>query len=65
MSGLPWFKVYQYSTPSDMFDMFVYLLSSAVEKHAPYKTVGLLLIASEGVISIRAISQPNEARLDS
>ena len=37
LSGLSWFKVYQCSTPSDMFDMFVYVLSSAAENDAPSK----------------------------
>ena len=41
LSGLPWFKVYQCSTPSDKFDMFVNLLSSAAEKHAPLEKVFL------------------------
>ena len=37
LSGLSWFKIYQCSTPSDMFDMFVYVLSSAAENDAPSK----------------------------
>ena len=34
---MPWFKVYECSNANDIFNMFVYLLSSAVEKHAPLK----------------------------
>ena len=37
LSDIPWCKIYQCSSANDMFNMFVYLLSSALEKHAPFK----------------------------
>ena len=41
LSDIPWCKIYQCSSANDMFNMFVYLLSSALEKHAPFKKVFL------------------------
>ena len=40
-SDIPWSKIYQCSSANDMFNMSVSLLSSAVEKHAPFKNVFL------------------------
>ena len=39
---MPWFKVYKCSNANDMFNMCVYLLSSAVEKHVTPKKVFFL-----------------------
>ena len=36
VSNIPWSKNYQCSSANDMFDVFVYLLSSALEKHASF-----------------------------
>ena len=41
LSDIPWSKSYQCSCANDMFNLFVYLLSSAVEKQAPFKNVFL------------------------
>ena len=41
LSDIQWCKIYQCSSANDMFIMFVYLLSSALEKHAPFKKVFL------------------------
>ena len=39
---MPWFKVYKCSNANDMFNMCVYLLPSAVEKHVTPKKVFFL-----------------------
>ena len=41
LSDITWSKIYQWSSANDMFNMFVYLLSSALETHAPFKNVFL------------------------
>ena len=41
LSDIPLCRIYQCSSANDMFNMFVYLLSSALEKHAPFKKVFL------------------------
>ena len=39
LSDIPWSKIYESSNADVMFDMFVFLLSSALKKHAPFKNV--------------------------
>ena len=41
ISEFPWSKIYQCSNANDMFNMFVNLLSNAVEKYAPFQNVYL------------------------
>ena len=41
LSDIPWSKIHQGSKVYEMFNMFVQLLSSAVQKHAPFKIVFL------------------------
>ena len=37
LSNIPWFRIYNCSNATDMFNLFVYMLASVVEKHAPVK----------------------------
>ena len=41
LTDISWSKIYQCPSANDMFNMFVYLLSSAVEKHALFENVFL------------------------
>ena len=41
LSNIPWFRIYNCSNATDMFNLFVYMLASVVEKHAPVKKIFL------------------------
>ena len=41
LSNIPWFRIYNRSNATDMFNLFVYMLASVVEKHAPVKKIFL------------------------
>ena len=37
LSNIPWFRIYNCLNAIDMFNLFVYMLASVEEKHAPVK----------------------------